>query len=678
MTILSFIALSASGLIFHPTFNSCAVDSLPGVTNHRIEYCLAGDSKWLESTAGLNMLGLQEDAEYKVRYFDGDVEKANGTFRTWRSNVPVAKTIEIDPENFKAPYVINCKGSEDGWIRITSSTGKLFNSNAAVTFVVRNASYVLIEDMELRGAADAANVINIENSDHIRVRNCDIAGWGTSEYLPMYSLLSKDDKTGAGMGRYRKKDGSAINYQGAIRIGSGSSCVVIERCYIHDPLSRSCSWYYCHPAGPEAVMMACPDHSTVIRWCDFVGADGLNWNDAVEGARNFREDGGFNRDADIYGNFMIFASDDCIELDGGQRNVRCFDNRFEGSLCGVSVQGCMMGPSYVYNNLFSGKGEQFGIAGASIKTSPRNGNLKKVFVNDNLLWGDGNNEGLSFYKSLIVEARNNVFCGELQINGRDKSPVSIDENNRFAVKLDESELPSEFPVRPATFTLSRARVSVGNSREDVVVDIKGTLPEGTKVVMPDAVNWLDASIEGNRLVVRFRDEKMRERRLYRAALLVRAPDGLSRPLSVYATTDFVPPLEPSLPSGKYAYYSDKFSLRDGGSATVKIKVKKAGRYWLMLHGKAKEFRRRSYPRFELRKDGELLGMCIQQSYDYPTWSMVAPGQKPIGTMVYHFDLTQGTYTFQLSSIDNKTFEYDRMVLTSDPEPFEPNHIPSNK
>lgn len=671
LALLSF----ASGLVFHPTFNSCAVDSLPGVSAHRVEYCSVGHSDWKESAFGLNIVGLEEDTEYSVRYFDGAVEKAAGSFRTWRSDVPVARTIFLNPDEFKAPYVIDCKGSEDGWIRITSSTGKLFNPGASATFIVRGAQYVLIDDMELRGAADAANVIKIENSSHVRVRNCDIAGWGTSEYVPMYSLLPKDDKTGAGLGRYRKPDGKPINYQAAIRVGEGSSCVVIERCYIHDPLSRSCSWYYCHPAGPEAVLMACPDHSTVIRWCDFVGADGRNWNDAVEGARNFKEDGGFNRDADIYGNFMIFANDDCIELDGGQKNIRCFENRFESSLCGVSVQGCMLGPSYVYNNLFSGKGEQFGMTGATVKTAPKNGWLKKVFVNNNLMWGDGT-EGLTFYKSLVVEAVGNVFCGEQRISGRDRSPLSKDVDNRYAVRMDVADLPAAYPIRPLPFVLSRARVDVGLSRDDVIVDIIGEVPDGTKVVMPDAVDWLDAAIQDGKLVVKFKDGKMRSRRNYRAALLVRTPEGLSRPLSIYATTDFVPPLEPNLGVGDRAYYSKEFALRDGGSASVKIKVTRAGRYWLMLHGKAKEFRRRSYPVFELRKDGEFLGKCIQQSYEYPTWSMVAPGQKPIGTMVYHFDLVPGTYTFQLSSIDEKSFEYDRMVLTTNPELFEPNHIPS--
>lgn len=668
------ILMEAASLLFRPTFTSCSVSTEAELENPSVEYREAG-GRWIKGKdIKMNLTGLKEDTEYQVKVLDGRKPVGGGSFRTWKSDVPVARTIEIDPAAFKAPYLVDCKGSADGWIRITAKGGKLFNPSAKPTFIVKGAEYVLLDDMELRGAKDSHNVIVINGSKGVRVRNCDIAGWGTSEFAPNYTLLGPDDKTGNGLGRYRKLDGKPINYQGAIRIENGNSEVVVERCYIHDPVCRSCSWYYCHPAGPEAIMMCSPDHSTVIRWCDFVGADGRNWNDAVEGSGNFKENGGFNMDADIYGNFMIFANDDCIELDGGQKNVRCFGNRFESSLCGVSIQGCRVGPSLVYNNLFSGKGEQFGILGATIKTSVRNGEGAESFIYDNILWGPGK-EGLNFVKDLKITATGNRFCGEQELTGKNRSPQSTEENNLFGDSLKEENLPTEYPLRPLPFTLSRARVSVGTSREDVMVKINGELPAGTRVLMPETVNWISARIESDKLIVSFDDSKMHGRRLYRSALILRTPDGLSRPLSIYATTGFIPPVHAGNP-GDTTIYSDPFDLTPGGMTTVELKVEKAGRYWLMLHGKAREFRRRSYPEFNLYKDGTLLGKCIQQSYEYPTWSMVAPRQRPIATMVYHFDLEPGIHSFTLESLDDKEFNYDMMLLTTNPEPFEPNHIPS--
>lgn len=670
----ALIILLEASLLFRPTFTSCSVSAGTELQSPSIQYRETG-GKWIKGKdIKMNITGLKEDTEYQVKLLDGKKTVGSGTFRTWKSDVPVARTIEIDESGFKAPYVVDCKGSADGWIRITAKGGKLFNPSSKPTFIIKGAEYVLLDDMELRGAKDSHNVITIADSKAVRVRNCDIAGWGTSEFAPNYSLLPPDDKTGNGLGRYRKLNGKSINYQGAILIGKGSSEIVVERCYIHDPVCRSCSWYYCHPAGPEAIMMNFTDHSTVIRWCDFVGADGHNWNDAVEGAGNFKDNGGFNMDADVYGNFMIFANDDCIELDGGQKNVRCFGNRFESSLCGVSIQGCRVGPSLVYDNAFTGGGEQFGIIGATIKTSLRNGENAESFIYDNLLWGPGK-MGLNFVNDLKISAWGNKFCGEQQLTGKEKSPQSSEEYNLFGENIKESSLPAEYPLRPLPFTLSRARISVGTSREDIVVDIKGDVPEGTRVLMPDAIDWLSARIEGNKLIVSFDDAKMHSRRQYRAALIARTPDGLSRPLSIYATTDFIPPVHAEKP-GDTAVYSEPFSLSSQGNVTVAFKIEKAGRYWLMLHGRAKQFRRIYYPSFKLYKDGELLGKCIQQSYEYPTWSMVAPGQNPIGSMVYHFDLEPGIHNFTLESIDNKECLYDLMVLTTNPEPFEPNYIPS--
>lgn len=143
---------------------------------------------------------------------------------------------------------------------------------------------------------------------------------------------------------------------------------MVERCYIHDPVSTADSWYYSHPAGPQAVGMD-KSRSTVLRYNDFIGSDRHRWNDAVEGTGNFHLDGGFNRDGDVYGNMMCFANDDALEIDGGQTNVRVFLNKFEGCLCGVSVQGCMSGPSYVFRNLLVNMGDERGLAGQTIKTS---------------------------------------------------------------------------------------------------------------------------------------------------------------------------------------------------------------------------------------------------------------------------------------------------------------------
>ena len=352
-----------------------------------------------------SILGLQEDTAYEARLVVNGQTLVSGAFRTWKTDVPVAKTIVLDPATVKFPVRISDRGAPDGWIRYTMKPGGVLKNAKGLGFKVDSAQYVLLDDLVVDGAPQEGCVISVEKSKGVRIRNCEITGWGrTGEAYYDEKCFGK-----------RRQAGSkrVINMDGAIQIRRGSSEVVVERCYIHDPLGRANSWFYSHPAGPEAVIMYSPDHSTVIRYNDFVGSDNHRYNDAVEGGGNFFEDGGFNRDADVYGNFMIFCNDDNIELDGGQQNVRCFQNRFEAAVSGVSIQGCMVSPSYVYDNAFTGMGDELSIAYNAIKTSGIDmyeyGPV--AYVENNLFWGPGGAIGIDQPKVRYVVTGNKLYDG---------------------------------------------------------------------------------------------------------------------------------------------------------------------------------------------------------------------------------------------------------------------------
>ncbi|MDX9979289.1 MAG: right-handed parallel beta-helix repeat-containing protein, partial [Lentisphaeria bacterium] len=303
-----------------------------------------------------SIVDLAEDTAYELRLADGDgTVLAETTFRTWASEVPVARTVVLDETNFDGHLQIRESGSPEGWIRYTAKPGfVLRNDRTGPLLELERAKYILLDGLTLRGGLKDA--IAIRRCEHIRVVNCDIAGWGRIG-------TQRFDRDGV----FYTEEGGAINWDTAILV-SRSLGTVVERCYVHDPVTTANSWYYSHPAGPQAVGIDKP-RSTVLRYNDFIGSDEHRWNDAVEGAGNFHPDGGFNRDADIYGNLMCFANDDAIEIDGGQINVRVHRNLFEGCLCGVSIQGCMAGPSYVFRNLLKNMGDERGMAGQTIKTS---------------------------------------------------------------------------------------------------------------------------------------------------------------------------------------------------------------------------------------------------------------------------------------------------------------------
>jgi len=670
-----FLALSLNlqaEIIVRPTFCNCSVDLNPSIPDATVEYREQGKQWTVFPNFRGSLLGLKENTSYEVRVLDNGRPVEQASFMTWNSNVKIGKTIEIDPETYQAPLTISDKGTPDAWVRYVVKGGCLNNPTDKATFIIDGAEYVVIDDMTLRGAKNCMNAISIDNSRQIRIRNCDIAGWGR-EGVQNFERLTGAKRFGPGNGSYVDRNGKAINDDPAINILKGACEIVVERCFIHDPVSTSVSWYYHHPEGPEAIL-AGMNHSTVIRYNDFIGSDVHRFKDIIEGVGDFSKDGGFNDNADVYGNFMIFANDDCVELDGGQHNVRCFGNRFESALVGVSVQGCMVGPSLVFDNWFTGMLEEFGMYGQTIKTGGGvHGENTYSHIWGNTLWGLG--FGIQEQPNLGTVVTDNRFCGKQKLKTNEQSVRSSNSGNEFKVEIDESEIDQSYPKRPLSFTLDRARISVGLSRKPVTIRIIGKLPKGCVIRKPDAMDWFDVKLEKDKLTVTFDDTMMNRRHDYRGAFILRTPDGLSRPFSLYAETSFYPPVEP-LKSGVFTQYVEGFSLKPGEKKSCSFSIEKAGRYWIMLHGKGTESEKRlapgQYPCPQARVDDEPFEKTALNLYAYPTWTMFNPGGNWY-TFVRHYDLEAGKHTVDFDATGKTSFfELDGFVITDDPSAFEPN------
>ena len=761
-------------LQLRPTFNSCGFYfGCSKVKSPVLEFRKAGETEWQLALAPIHyfedgntktglvmneyrgsIVKLDENTVYEIRFKDGSKVLKQGKFTTWKSDVPVAKTIYIDPANFKAPYTISAKGTPKGWIRYAIKGNKKLaaNSNTPV-FVVKNAAYVLLDDMTITNGKGSRSVIDISNSTGVRVRNCDISKWGR------VGVAKYDTPKGVGMYYINDSKGvpRAVNYDGAIQIFSGSKEIVVERCYIHDPYSRANSWFYSHPAGPQAVMCCKPDHSVVIRYNDFVGSDEHRFNDAVESAGNFHSNGGLNRDADVYGNFMIYCNDDNIELDGGQQNMRCFWNRFEAALCGVSVQGCMTSPVYVFENLFAGMCGEFGESGQTIKTGGgKHGINSYAFFFNNTMVDKGS--GISMMATLNSIVKNNVFTHAQSINRADISPRSkyeansLSSNSRSGFGAGREKYDAKFsnvktgdftpvdtgkavaipnflpnggdrgafqkentmsiPFRPVPFVLDTNRII------DVNVKDGNAAPAEVKVLCTvggdnyraaysirknDVFDWFEVTPakgilkSGDKVTftVRFKPEKMNNRRNYRGAFLVRTADGFSRVVSIYAKTDFVQPFKLEK-AGEKAIYIDVFkgkafnakkktstslSVKDDARAKdgkvvvsssrkiyeYTVDVPEDGRYYFMIRGYASG----SKPRLQVSVNDAKFDISRQQTeFDRMTWTMLTPG-RGFGHMSQHFDLKKGTNKVRIQGTSGGVLHFDGLVLTDSPGSFEP-------
>ena len=640
---------------------------------------------------------LDEDTEYELRVVDGDGKAlAGGRFRTWKSEVPIAKTVCLD-EHTRFPLVIRDRGTENGWVRYTTKPGVVLRFSPEKTSTamisVKDAECVVLDDMKIVGG-DVRNVIMLRDSRQVRVRNCDISGFG-------HLGECRYDFAGLYYAGYDAENDKPINGNrcNGIYIGKGMVGAVVERCYIHDPTARSTSWRHAHPAGPNAIMLDSPDHSTSIRYNNLIGADEHRWDDAVAGGSgNFRPNGGFNRTGEIYGNFMIFANDDCIELDGGQQNLACWGNRFEGASVGVSLQGNVVSPSFVFDNLFSGMCEERGRAGSTVKTSGFDhlgqGPFSAVF--DNVFWGRGLGINLNVLRmehhSLElpdagrvggIDCIGNVFCGKQQLRFADRNPKGIVRDNRFGVDLPEAGLDRAHPCNPAPFLLDTCALVLSASslrQTNVVLSVKGARGEegggiGFEVAKPSAFDWFEVEPqsgvirEGTALTVRFK-QGLKDAPVYRGAFLVRTKDGYARPVSVYVRTGWTQPERCEKPGTTAVYAHPGEGVKDKrGYTAYTFEAPKDARYFFLVYAKADQ-----WPTAMAAVDDEKPQIfTVQTCCQYPVWCVIWPGQPMFSMMpgrLKHYDLKAGKHILRIKGKDGD-FTPLAFVMTDRPHDFEP-------
>lgn len=746
------LKLNVTALEAVPLFNACAFYfPSPRRDSLAVSYRQAG-GPWQRAFAppyiaedGMyrgSIVDLDENTAYELRIADGEgTVLAETAFRTWASEVPVARTVVLDETNFDGHLQIRESGSPEGWIRYTAKPGfVLRNDRSGPLLELERAKYILLDGLTLRGGLKEA--IAIRRCEQVRVQNCDIAGWGRIG-------TQRFDRDGV----FYTAEGAAINWDTAILV-SRSVGTVVERCYVHDPVSTANSWYYSHPAGPQAVGIDKP-RSTVLRYNDFIGSDEHRWNDAVEGSGNFHQDGGFFRDADIYGNLMCFANDDAIEIDGGQINVRVHRNLFEGCLCGVSIQGCMAGPSYVFRNLLKNMGDERGVAGQTIKTSSNGSGKSAVsFLFANSSHNTGSDLGLLDH--LRIVAKNNIFAGKRAITGRQRSPQSDcdynlnstgeagDEPNgliglpefadaaagHFAPaegsnllgrgvaidnfvpavdgRVDLGAIPAGsnlvLPYRPIPVTLDRYELRVAEAdflagRSSTVTAAVGGegFSSPFRIAKNEVFDWFTVTPESGTLTAGGRvtftvtpvPGKAPARKHLRGAFLVRLENGFSRPVMVYAETDYVPPVKPPAGDAWIAYLEAEAPAGERAFAVVDDPAASGGKC-VLVAGSAKDAPVEY--RFQVPKDGSYIFLMRVRSEESASpilhfsvddgkqadsrlrsdtawsWSMLAHNRQQRLTCHQPFKLKAGEHVLRL--VPGGSLYVDLIAVTDNPGVFE--------
>jgi hypothetical protein len=83
----------------------------------------------------------------------------------------------------------------------------------------------------------------------------------------------------------------------------------------------------------------------------FYQGGNVHGTDCIGGLPNFDPHGGFFKDTDVNDNYCEGATDEGVEIDGGNANVRVWGNTIVGANIGFSITPVHYGPVYVFRNV---------------------------------------------------------------------------------------------------------------------------------------------------------------------------------------------------------------------------------------------------------------------------------------------------------------------------------------
>lgn len=440
--------------VLTPLYHSASITIRPEVTSqkYQLKYKSENDLEWsnpvlldYEPNSGAfsaSIVNLSEDTLYEVRilslqdpnYLDVAQFTTKGTVHFSAGNT--YKLSAIYSGGVLDLVKLKISGSENNWVKIVGDSYTVISTTDAVNSAINigSNSYIYFENIIINGGGRHA--ISSNKAHHIRFNGCNISNWGRATQF-----------VSEGKPYANKGDSKPINYDSAFSLVK-TGVVTIENCHVHSPRSKSNSWRHGHPNGPNALLVDAghPNKSyqgqIVIRNNRFYGEDRHRFNDVIETKSNDSPFGGFVRDSAIYSNYLAYANDDIIEIDGNQMNVLVYDNEIEQGYCGISAIPNRQGPSYIFNNYIHNLGDENQSSWAAIKLgglvsrpggkvnifnniikTKSNGIASAKYMNDSTFWAD-------VWSNIIIS--NDYKTGAIGYSIIEKMPFSGNRyNNNF-------------------------------------------------------------------------------------------------------------------------------------------------------------------------------------------------------------------------------------------------------
>jgi len=264
---------------------------------------------------------------------------ASLTATTWSEEFPEGETVRGSDR--ETPLAITESGTPDAWRVYDGRDTTIDVRHRHESCITIDASYVIVRGFTLKGAGIAdqtgrspVGAIRIEGGHDILIEDCDVSDWG----------------------RLDPERGFGFNMDSAIFSRSaGLKRLIIQRCKLHHPTWDGSTWYEptypTHTMGPQCISLFNTAGNHVIRYNECYSDLEHMYNDVIGGGSNGSFRGSPGPDSDIYGNLVSHCWDDGLEVEGGNRNTRVWDNYITQSMMMIGNAATSIGPLYIWRNV---------------------------------------------------------------------------------------------------------------------------------------------------------------------------------------------------------------------------------------------------------------------------------------------------------------------------------------
>ena len=235
-------------------------------------------------------------------------------------------------ESVDSTLTVNQSGTPQGYVLYDGTGCTIDTGNKDDVGIAVHASYVILRGFTIKNVKQHG--IRIFSGHHIVIEDCDISKWG-----------SEDEK------------GWGMDYQAGVFSNNKDL-----RCRRH-PALQDASPLLGHqqlggatrrvhaPAGPQTIVFWESEGNHVIRYNECWSDEDHYFNDVMGAGYNGSYRGFPGADSDIYCNYFANCWDDGIEAEGGDQNVRIWNNYIEDVLMPIANAATSIGPLYVWRNV---------------------------------------------------------------------------------------------------------------------------------------------------------------------------------------------------------------------------------------------------------------------------------------------------------------------------------------